>query len=421
MQTRLINPLKGGIKLDITIPGSKSLTHRALITAALADGKSLLKNVLIAEDTLLTASALKKMGVKIDIKDTTAQVFGTGAQLIAPAEPIYLGNSGTSMRLLTGICALGKGRFVLTGNERMQQRPIEPLLAALRKWAVNAYSEKNNGCPPVIIEANGLKGGETEIDPSLSSQFLSALLLAAPYAKKEAVIKVKGKLASRPYIDLTIQVMKAFGVGIDNQDYQVFRVKKGHYQPREYTIEGDCSTASYFWAAAAILKGEITVRPIFVYSKQADLAFVKILEKMGCKSEIKNDGIKLIGGELKGIEVDMNQMPDVVPTLAVVAAFAKGKTVITNVGHLRHKECDRLHAMATELKKMGIKTEEKEDSLIIEGGNPQGTVIETYNDHRIAMSFAIAGLKVPGIEIINPGCVKKSFPEFWETPLFKIN
>ena len=419
METKLIHPLKEGIKLNITIPGSKSLTHRALITAALADGKSLLKNILIAEDTLLTASALKKMGVKIEIENTNAKVLGTGGQLTAPAEPIYLGNSGTSMRLLTGICALGKGRFVLTGNERMKQRPIEPLLDALRKWTVKAYSEKNNGCPPVIIEANGLKGGETEIDPSLSSQFLSALLLAAPYAEAEAVIKIKGRLASRPYVDLTLQVMAAFGVEVENQDYHVFKVKKRHYKAREYTIEGDCSTASYFWAAAAILKGEITVRPIFIHSRQADLGFVKILEKMGCKSEIKDDGIKIIGGELKGIEVDMNQMPDVVPTLAIVAAFAKGKTIITNVGHLRHKECDRLHALATELKKMGIKAEEKEDTLIIEGGRPQGAVIETYNDHSIAMSFAIAGLKVANIEIINPKCVKKSFPEFWETALFK--
>lgn len=416
---RKILPLNEGIKLNINVPGSKSLTHRALIVAALAEGESLLKNLLLAEDTLLTISALKQMGIKIETLNNTAKIYGKNGKISSPKNPIYLGNSGTSMRLLTAICALGKGQFILTGNERMQQRPIQPLIDALKIWKVDAYTEKDNGCPPVIIKADGIKGGKTQIDASISSQFVSGLLLAAPYAENDCIIEVKGRLSSRPYVDLTLKVMKDFGIQVENKDYQYFFVPKGNYKAKDYIIEGDCSTASYFWAAAAILKGEVTVSPINADSAQADIGFVWILEKMGCKVEIKENGIKVIGKDLKGISVDMNNMPDVVPTLAVVAAFAKGVTEIKNVAHLRYKECDRLHALANELKKIGINVEEKKDGLIIEGGKPHGTIIETYNDHRIAMSFAIAGLKVPGIEIINPDCVKKSFPGFWETELFK--
>jgi len=417
---KLITPISNHLKLTITVPGSKSLTHRALITAALAKGHSTLENILLAEDTLLTTEALRQMGVKIDISNTQAVVQGIEKKLIPPKRPVYLGNSGTSMRLLTAICAIGQGRFVLTGNERMQQRPIQPLLDALNQWGVKAYSERQNGCPPVVIETQGLNGGKTEIDPTISSQFLSGLLLAAPYGRKDSVIEVKGKIASLPYVDLTIDVMEKFGISVKNLNYKCFEVKKGHYQACQYTIEGDCSTASYFWAAAAILKGEVTVRPIAQTSKQADIGFVNVLKKMGCQIIPQGDGIKVIGrNNLRGITVDMNKMPDVVPTLAVVAAFAKGETVINNVGHLRVKECDRLQAVATELKKMGIEVKEKKDGLIIKGGQPQGAEIETYNDHRIAMSFAIAGLKVPGIIIRNPDCVKKSFPGFWETGLFK--
>ncbi len=416
---KTIKPLTQGIKLKISVPGSKSLTHRALIAAALADGQTVLQNMLVAEDTMLTLGALKAMGIGIETDNTTAVIKGRAGYLKAPSEPIYLENSGTSMRLLTGICALAKGRFVLTGNERMRQRPIQPLLEALQKWGVRAYSEKDNGCPPVVIESNGLEGGATEIDATLSSQFLSALLLAAPYAQKPGVIKVKGKLVSLPYVDLTLQVMEDFGIKVEHHDYQVFKIGQGCYKARPYTIEGDCSTASYFWAAAAVLKGEITVRPISIHTKQADFKLLDILKQMGCHIEASGDGVKVIGGNLVGVEVDMNKMPDVVPTLAVVAAFAKGKTKITGIGHLRHKESDRIQAVATELQRMGIKVIEGDDYLIIWGGNPQPAMIETYNDHRIAMSFAVAGLKLPGVKIINPECVKKSFPGFWETEMFK--
>jgi 3-phosphoshikimate 1-carboxyvinyltransferase len=415
---KTITPLPQGIKIRVNISGSKSLTHRALITAALAEGTSHLKNILLAEDTLLTIKALREMGIKVNISNNKAVVQGSKGKLAIPKKPIYLGNSGTSMRLLTAICALGKGNFCLAGNKRMQQRPIGPLLDALNMWRVKAYSKNKNGCPPVIIKTDGIWGGETEIDTTISSQFLSGLLLVAPYTKKEAIIKVKGPLASKPYVDLTILVMETFGVSLEKLGYRVFKVKRGHYRACDYVIEGDCSTACYFWAAAAILKGEVTVRPISYRSKQADIGFVKILEKMGCKIRAKNNSITVRGGGLRGINVDMNAIPDAVPILAIVSAFSQGKTIISNVAHLRHKECDRLHALSTELQKMKINVEEKENGLIIEGGKPYGAKIETYNDHRIAMSFAIAGLRVPGVVIKNPDCVKKSFPTFWQSPLF---
>lgn len=403
------------IDAKVCIPGSKSLTHRAFIVAALASGKSHLENILYAEDTMLTASALNQMGVNIKIDGKTATVIGRAGKIFAPKKEIYLGNSGTSMRLLTAISALGDGRFILTGDSRMKQRPIADLLDALSLLGVSAYSIDKSGCPPVAIEAKGITGGRTGIKTNISSQFLSGLLLAVPYAKNDVIIEVIGNLPSKSYIDLTLKVMEDFGVRIDYEDYKHFFIPSRQvYKARDYTIEGDLSSASYFFAAAAILKGKVTVFPIDIDSKQPDIGFLGILKDMGCKAVAKQREVTVIGDDLKGISVDMNAMPDLVPTLAVVASFAKGDTIIKNVAHLRAKECDRLSAIATELMNMGVEVEEKEDGLIIKGGGLEGAIIETYNDHRIAMGFAIAGLKVPGIKIINPACVNKSFPEFWD-------
>lgn len=403
------------IDAKVCVPGSKSLTHRAFIVAALANGESHLENILYAEDTMLTASALNQMGVNIRIDGKTATVVGRAGKIFAPKKEVYLGNSGTSMRLLTAISALGDGRFILTGDSRMKQRPIADLLDALNLLGVSAYSIDKSGCPPVAIEAKGIMGGRTGIKTNISSQFLSGLLLVAPYAKNDVIIEVIGNLPSKPYIDLTLKVMEDFGVRIDYEDYKHFFIPSRQvYKARDYTIEGDLSSASYFFATAAILKGKVTVFPIDIDSKQPDIGFLGILEEMGCKAMAKQSEVTVIGGDLKGVSVDMNAMPDLVPTLAVVASFAKGDTIIKNVAHLRAKECDRLSVIATELMNMGVKVEEKEDGLIIKGGDLEGAIIETYNDHRIAMSFAIAGLRVPGIKIINPACVNKSFPEFWD-------
>jgi len=399
----------------VTIPGSKSYTHRALILSSLADGESLLIHALRCEDTEYTAQALLKLGAEIFWEGDGVRVLGTGGKYKASEDRIDVGNSGTSMRFLTALAALKKGITLLDGNERMRKRPIGELLKGLRELGVQAHSQKGNDCPPVVVESDGLNGGTARIKGEESSQFLSGLLMVAPYAQKDVNIEVTGSLASRPYVDITLDVMSAFGVKIPSQGYSSFLVKAGQrYLPREYGIEGDASNASYFFSAAAICRGRVKVNNLNPASCQGDMEFLDILERVGCRVNRGSDWIEVLGGELRGTEIDMNEMPDLVPTLAVTAAFARGKTVIQNIGHLRFKESDRIHALAKELSKMGIRVNEREDRLEIEGGKPHGAEIETYDDHRMAMSFAIAGLAVPGIKIKGERCVDKSFPGFWE-------
>jgi 3-phosphoshikimate 1-carboxyvinyltransferase len=399
----------------ITLPGSKSFSHRALIAAGLAAGRSTLKNLLRSEDTVYTAQALGQLGCRIDWKGTECQVEGTGGNLQVPDGPIYLGDSGTSMRFLSAVAALGHGRYVLTGSKRLCQRPIQDLLDALSSLGVAAVSESHNGCPPVLVQARGLAGGPTKVSGTVSSQFLSAILLISPFAARDVEIEVVGDLVSRPYVDITLTVMEEFGLAYYRQGYTYFTVPAGQrYQARDYEVEGDASSASYFLGAAAITGGCVTLTNLNPGSCQGDSGFIKVLEQMGCLVELSPAGVLLQGRPLRATNIDMAHMPDLVPTLAVVAAFAPGETVITGVAHLRHKESDRLAAVAAELSKMGIVVQETKDGLIIQGGSPHGAVIETYNDHRIAMSFALAGLKIPGMIITNPDCVAKSFPEFWE-------
>ena len=400
----------------VTIPGSKSYTHRALILSSLADGESLLIHVLRCEDTEHTARALQKFGVKIYWESNDVRVLGTGGKYKTANEKIDVGNSGTSMRFLTALAALRKGITLLDGNERMRGRPIGELLNGLGELGVRAYSQKGNECPPVIVESEGLKGGKTRIQGEESSQFLSALLMVAPYAQKDVTIQVAGSLASKPYVDITLDVMSAFGVEVTNPGYPSFFVQAGQrYLAKEYRIEGDASNASYFFAAAAVCRGKVEVKNLNPATIQGDIGFLNILEEMGCRVIRGKDRIEVLGGELHGIEIDMNEIPDLVPTLAVTAAFARGKTVIQNIKHLRFKESDRIHALAMELSKIGIRVNEREDGLEVEGGKPHGAEIETYDDHRMAMSFAIGGLAVSGVRIKGERCVDKSFPGFWET------
>jgi 3-phosphoshikimate 1-carboxyvinyltransferase len=319
------------------------------------------------------------------------------------------------MRFLTALAALKKGVTLLDGSERMRKRPMGELLKGLGELGVRAYSKKGDNCPPVIVGSQGLQGGTVRIKGEESSQFLSGLMMVAPYALRDVGIEVMGPLASKPYVDLTQDVMSAFGVKIESQEYSSFFIKAGQrYLPRTYWIEGDASNASYFFSAAAVCRGKVKVEGLSPGTIQGDIGFLKILEKMGCSVTRGKDWIEVLGGELHGIEMDMNEMPDLVPTLAVTAAFAQGRTVIQNIGHLRFKESDRIHALAAELSKMGIRVREEEDRLEIEGGEPHGAEIETYEDHRLAMSFAIAGLVIPGVKIKGERCVDKSFPEFWE-------
>ncbi len=400
---------------SVNIPGSKSVTHRYLIMAALAEGRSWLRNGLWCDDTRYTATALERFGAQIRHSPEAIEVIGTGGVLNCPSEPIYLENAGTSMRLLTAVACLGRGSSVLVGNERMHTRPIEELLVALQPLGGVVESMQERGYPPVRIHGSGLKGGSTKVNASRSSQFVSAILLAAPYASQPVEVAVQG-LVSKPYVDVTLEGMSVFGVKARWLDEENLRVEApGRYLAGSYDVEGDCSSASYFWAAAAITGGRVSTQNILHKSRQGDLAFVDILCQMGCRAEWHDYGVTLYGGELRSIEVDMKDMPDMVPTLAVTAAFAQGKTVITNVGHLRIKESDRLRAIAEGLEKMNVQVEEKEDCLTIRGGNPQGALIDSHNDHRIAMSFAVAGLVAKGVRIVDEMCVNKSFPQFWET------
>jgi 3-phosphoshikimate 1-carboxyvinyltransferase len=399
----------------ITIPGSKSYTHRAFILSALANGKSVLINALHSEDTEYTVQGLIKFGVPIFWEGDVAHVFGKGGELKSTAEEIFVGNSGTSMRFLTALSALKNGRTLLDGSERMRRRPIKDLLNGLKELGVRAYSQEENGYPPVIVDSRGLEGGTAKIKGEESSQFLSALLMVAPYSQKNVCLEVTGHLVSKPYVDITLDIMSTFGVEVQNESNHSFLIRAGQsYLPQKYRIDGDASNASYFFSAAAISRGRLRVENFNPASLQGDKDFLNILKKMGCEVILREGGVEVRGQDLQGIEIDMNRTPDLVPTLAVTAAFAQGKTVIKNIGHLHLKESDRIQALTVELSKMGIQVEEGEDWLRIEGGKAHGAEIESYHDHRIAMSFAIAGLVVPGIKINGEQCVDKSFPGFWE-------
>ncbi|MCK5311652.1 MAG: 3-phosphoshikimate 1-carboxyvinyltransferase [Desulfobacteraceae bacterium] len=403
---------------NVNIPGSKSISHRMLILASLAQGKSTLTNVLKSEDILLTISGLKNMGAEIkeiDETNRTYQIYGFNSLPKPYYNEIYLGNSGTSMRLLTGIAALGESDFILTGDERMRQRPMTPLLKALKMAGVSALSNKESGAPPVKINGNTKTGGKVEIDCSLSSQYLSSLLMAGCYMDQGLDISLKGEPVSAPYIDLTIDIMKMFNVKVEQKSNIHYTVSPGQkYVSGDFTIEPDLSNAGYFWAAGAITKTNVKVLNISKDSLQGDLQLAYILKKMGCTLKIGDDGISICGNTLTGIEVDMSDTPDAVPALAVTAAFAQGETLIKNIGHLREKECDRIDAVATELKKMNIQVDTGNDWMKIHGGTPNGATIKTYNDHRIAMAFSVAGLVTENIIIENEDCVAKSFPTFWD-------
>ena len=396
----------------VEAPPSKSYTQRALIIAALAKGKSVIKNTLFSDDTLYMISALKQFGVKIEKKGNNLVVQGTNGNLKPPKNKIFVGNAGTAMRFIASLASLINGETIITGDKRMQQRPIQDLLNALQQLGVK--SESDNNCPPVKIYGGTFNGGSVKLKGGISSQYLSSILMCAPYAKKNVIINIIGNLTSRPYIDITLDIMKNFGVYVKNLNYKKFVIKcSKKYTAKNYRIEGDASNASYFFAAAAVTKGRIMVKNINPNSKQGDIKFVDILKKMGCGVRKGKDFIEVRGSSLKSIDINMNNMPDIVPTLAVTSLFADSTTIIRNVPNLRLKESDRLKALAFELRKIGANVEEMQDGLKIKRKRLQKAIIETYNDHRMAMSFAVAGLAINGIRIKNPACIDKSFPDFW--------
>jgi 3-phosphoshikimate 1-carboxyvinyltransferase len=406
-----------GKPLDATIrpPGSKSLTNRALVAAALADGDSVLLGALDSEDTRVMIEGLRRLGIAIDSDSDKRQirVHGCGGQIPAATADLFAANSGTTIRFLTAVVALGHGRYRLDGVARMRERPIQDLLDALEQLGVAAESERGNGCPPVVVRAAGLPGGQARVRGDTSSQFLSALLLAAPYAAAPITLEIEGRLVSEPYIRMTLAVMRSFGVDVDETNSRRLRIEPAHYRGRSYEIEPDASAASYFFAAAAIVGGRVTVSGLSRESVQGDIDFCDCLAQMGCEIVRSQDGMMVTGGGLRGIDVDMNPISDTVQTLAAVSLFADGPTTIRNVAHIRHKETDRIGNLAVELRKLGAEVEQLADGLRIIPRPLHAARIATYNDHRMAMSLALVGLRVPGVVIEDPGCTEKTYPDFF--------
>lgn len=415
MGIREIRPV-GRLNVAVTVPGSKSHTQRALVTAALAEGRSALRDGLLSEDTRYLIGALRGLGADIREEDGSLVVEGTGGRIRNPGREIHLGNNGTAVRFLTSLVCLGPGPYTLTGDERLRERPMKPLLDALSHLGAAYHCCGRPGCAPFVIQASPLLGGEVVFRGIESSQYVSSLMLSAPYAGKETVIEVEGAMLSRPYVDMTIQTMDRFGVQVVEEGPNRFAVPPGRYTGQDVVVEADASSASYYFLAAALCGGSVTASNLSPASGQGDMALLDILQEAGCSVIRRKGSVEVRGGTLApgDMIIPMGHMPDMVPTVAALAACRPGRTVIDRVPHLRFKESDRLAAIAAELGKTGIRVRERPDGLVIEGGVPRGAEIETYNDHRIAMSFAVLGLVAPGMKIRNPGCVKKSFPGFWE-------
>ncbi|WP_237226909.1 3-phosphoshikimate 1-carboxyvinyltransferase [Rubinisphaera sp. JC750] len=410
-----MSPVSEPIQGAIRPPGSKSITNRALIIAALADGTSRLTGTLASEDTHVMLESLRRLGLEwTDEGDGTISIQGCGGNIPADKADLWLENSGTSIRFLTAACSLGNGEYRLDGNSRMRERPIRDLVQAISQFGVDIRCELDSDCPPVLINTTGLPGGTITVPGNLSSQYLSALLMVAPYAKEPVEIVVSGELVSVPYVEMTLQVMQSFGVNVEVQQMQRFRIQPQTYKAREYAIEPDASAASYFFAAAAVTGGNVTVKGLHRDALQGDVHFVEALRDMGCDVQYNDDSITVIGKPLKGVDIDMNAISDTAQTLAAVAVFANGPTRVRNVAHMRIKETDRVSAVVNELRRLGIETEEHEDGFTIHPGPTQPALIETYNDHRMAMSFSLIGLRNAGVRISNPGCTAKTYPHYFE-------
>ena len=418
-------PIVGSIR----VPGSKSLTNRAVICAAMAQGRSVLTGVLESEDTTVMVDAWRQLGLRIDWDRDRCQLLIDGCSGQPPIDrgDLFIANSGTSIRFLTAALAATQGTYVLDGVPRMRERPIGDLIRGLRNWGAELVSQNtsNPECPPVVLKAVGLRGGSSSVRGDVSSQFLSGMLMAAPYCKEDVEITVEGSLVSKPYVDMTISVMKSFGVSVDamqtgSETHASYRIRAPQrYRGVEYAIEPDASAASYFWAAAAITGGQVRIEGLCFEALQGDVGFAKVLEKMGCQVssgvDPKTGGwIEVSGRAARGIDIDMSNISDTVQTLAAVALFAQGPTRVRGVAHNRHKETDRIGDLVREIRRLGAEAQEHEDGLTIYPKELRGCEIETYRDHRMAMSFALVAMMVPGCLVLDPRCTEKTYPKYFE-------
>ncbi|MEJ5376017.1 MAG: 3-phosphoshikimate 1-carboxyvinyltransferase [bacterium] len=409
----------GPLNAVVLAPGSKSLTQRALLLAALAHGESRLKGALLCQDTLHLIRALRGLGATIKEDGPDLLVHGTGGKLRNPGREFFVGNNATALRFLSSALCLGSGTYRLTGSPRLCQRPVGPLLEALAELGGRVASQKGDGCAPILVQGSGaLRGGSIKLDGSQSSQYASSLLLVAPLMSDGLELQLGEKAVSRPYVSLTVQSMRAFGVDVVAQESpRRFFVPGGQrYRASFMEIEGDLSSASYFLAAAALCGGKVRVQGVRRDTFQGDIRICQVLEHMGSRVTCGPDWIQVEGGPLRHghMELDLGDAPDLVPTVAVVAAARQGLTRIAGVAHLRFKESDRLEVLAQNLHKAGVQVEQLEDGLVIHGGNPHSAEIDPHGDHRMAMSFAVLGLRVPGMIIRDPDCVAKSYPGFWQ-------
>ena len=412
-----INPIPHPLNATVRVPGSKSLTNRALLIASLANGTTHLTNTLFSDDSRYFAKALQTLGfdVQLDEVKHAMTVKGLGGKIPAKNAELFIGNAGTAARFLSAFLTLGNGEYILDGEPRMRERPIRDLVDSLTQ--LGAKLEPTNNCPPVKITANGLPGGKTTIAGDISSQFLSALLMVAPYAQTPIEVTLSTDLNSKPYVDMTIAIMKDFGVEIERDGYSRFTIHPSHYSPlSSYAIESDASAASYFFAAPAICGGTVKVENISRKSVQGDVGFLDVLQKMGCVITESENSIMVHGpSSIVGVDVDMRDIPDTAQTLAAVAPFADSPTRIRGIASARVKETDRVHATCVELDRLGVRVEEHEDGMTIYPVEKMRSAsIQTYNDHRMAMAFSLIGLRFDGVTIENPACVSKTFPNFFD-------
>jgi 3-phosphoshikimate 1-carboxyvinyltransferase len=412
-----IIPMTHTLDAAVAIPGSKSITNRALLIAALAAGRSHIENALFSEDTHWFSTCLQQLGIAVESDEhaATFQVVGTGGPIPAAQADLFVGNAGTAARFITALLALGQGAYRMDGVPRMRERPMGELLTVLRNVGITIEFEGKPYYMPYTLRGSGFRGGHIRLKATQTSQQLSALLMVAPYAQEDTVFEIDGDLVSRSYISMTCRIMEDFGVLVTRRSSTSFAVQAGQrYQPQRYMIEPDASNATYFFAAAAITGGRVRVNHLSHGSSQGDAHFVDVLAAMGCRVTAGKDFLEVEGPrQLHGVDVDLNDMSDTVQTLAAIAPFANSPVTIRNVEHIRWKETDRIEAVCTELRRLGVTVEEYPDGMTIYPGTVSPAAIETYDDHRMAMAFAVPGLRVPGIVIKHPECTRKTFPNFF--------